>query len=79
MKKKWAFPRGKNFFAAGWGKYGPYAVATRRLGNRTYAKASIGTLGPRVGGKYSGRRASLEGRLNLSSGKPSFSYRRKCR
>ena len=79
MKKNWAFPRGKNFFAFGWGKRGPYAVATRRIGHRTYAKASVGTLGPRVGGKYSGRRVSAEGRINLSTGKPSFSFKRKRR
>ena len=77
MRRSRAYKKGKNFVAAGWGRYGPYAVATRRIRGCVYAKASIGTKGPHVGVKYSGRRISVQGMINLITRKPSFSMKRK--
>ena len=79
MRKSFAIKRGKNFLAGGWGRHGPYITGTRRVGRRTFAKASIGSLGPRAGIKYSGKRASVQAMVNLSTGKPSLSFRRKRR
>ena len=77
MRRNFARARGKNFYAGGWGKYGPYVTVTRRVSGRTYAKASIGVLGPRVGVKHSGTGSSVQAMVNLSTGRPSFSYKRK--
>jgi len=79
MRRTRTIKRGKHFFAAGWGKYGPFAVYTRRLRKRTYAKTSVGLKGVLAGLKYSGRRVSAQGMVNLISGKPSVSISRKSR
>jgi hypothetical protein len=79
MKKNWSIKRGKNFFAAGWGKYGPYAVATRRVRKGVYAKASIGLKGVLAVLKHSNKYLSVQGMINLLNWKPSVSGKRKRR
>jgi hypothetical protein len=41
--------RGNSFFAAGWGKHGPYAVVTHRIKGIGTVKATIGTKGRTIG------------------------------
>ena len=73
MKRNWSRRRGKNFFAFGWGRYGPYAVGTRRIRKGVYAKASIGLKGALAGLKHTNRRFSVQGMVNLLNGRPSVS------
>jgi hypothetical protein len=49
-RKSIAFKRGRYFGSLGWGKFGPYAVATVRYG-RAMAKVSAGTRGSTIGGR----------------------------
>lgn len=79
MKRTKVYKRGRNFLAIGWGKYGPFATYTRRIRRRTYAKTSVGLKGILTGLKYSGKRVSAQGMVNLTSGKPSISISRKSR
>jgi hypothetical protein len=51
---------GKSFVAGGWGRSGPYLVATQRLANRTCAKATTGARGTTVGVKQRIGRRNLE-------------------
>jgi hypothetical protein len=50
VRKSIAVKKGRFFAATGWGKYGPYAVATCRKG-RALAKFTVGTKGGTVGGR----------------------------
>ncbi len=61
---------GKNFVAAGWGRHGPYAVATRRITNRTYGKVSAGTRGTTIGVKHKIGRRAYEIGYNLTTKTP---------
>jgi len=79
MKKNWAIKRGKNFLAIGWGKYGPYAVGTRHIKGKLYAKTSIGIKGILAGLKHSGSRFSIQGMINVITGSPSVSVKRRRR
>ncbi|MHA1245774.1 MAG: hypothetical protein ACTSPE_00325 [Candidatus Thorarchaeota archaeon] len=74
-RRSWYKRKGKYFVAGGWGKFGPYLTVTKRIGRRTYAKASIGALGPLVGVKHTRPRVSAQAMMNLSTGKPSFSFK----
>ena len=47
-RKSIAIKRGRYFAAGGWGKHGPYVVATYRRG-RAVVKASAGTKGRTIG------------------------------
>ena len=68
--------QGRAFASGGWGRYGPYALGTYRVGGRTTVKATAGTRGVTVGAKYRyNRRLSLEGQYNITTQKPSFSIR----
>jgi hypothetical protein len=58
---------GKRFVAGGWGRSGPYLVATHRLANGTYAKATTGTRGTTVGVKQRIGRRNLEIGYNLTT------------
>jgi len=51
VRKSFALKRGRYFISVGIGRYGPYAVSTYRRG-RAVAKASVGTKGAIVGGRY---------------------------
>ncbi|MBY8997275.1 MAG: hypothetical protein KGD60_06045 [Candidatus Thorarchaeota archaeon] len=77
MKKNWSRKRGKNFLAYGWGRYGPYAVATRRVRRGVYAKTSIGLKGILAGLKHSNKYFSVQGMVNVLSGKTSVSAKRR--
>ena len=66
MKKSFRVRKGRTFASAGLGKHGPYALVSQRVGKKTYAKASIGTLGAKIGIKYSGIEKSIEGSYNLT-------------
>jgi hypothetical protein len=61
---------GRIFFVAGIGKRGPYAVATHRIGRRTYAKATIGRDGATVGLKHRSGRTSYEAGYNMVRKQP---------
>ncbi|MGA2663612.1 MAG: hypothetical protein ABSF83_01535 [Nitrososphaerales archaeon] len=50
MRKSLALKKGRLFAAAGWGRYGPYAVGTYRY-KRAVAKLTAGTKGSTVGGR----------------------------
>ena len=50
VRKSFAIKKGRYFGAMGWGRYGPYAVATVRKG-RALGKISFGTKGGTVGGR----------------------------
>ncbi len=76
MKKNWSVKRGKNFLAFGWGKYGPYAVGTRWIRKGFYAKTSVGLKGALAGLKHTNRHFSVQGMVNLLTGKPSVSAKR---
>ena len=76
MKRNWSRKRGKDFSAYGWGRYGPYAVRTRRIRKGIYAKTSIGLKGILAGLKYTNRHISVQGMVNLLNGKPSVSAKR---
>ncbi|MGA2876452.1 MAG: hypothetical protein ABSE82_13050 [Nitrososphaerales archaeon] len=79
VKKSIALKRGRYFGAAGWGKYGPYAVATYRRG-RAVAKVTAGTKGSTVGGRvrvYKRIRAGCE--YNLTHHRRVFEVRTKRR
>lgn len=58
---------GKSFVAGGWGKSGPYLVATHRLGKGTYAKATTGTRGTTIGLKKKIGRRNYELGYNLTT------------
>jgi len=73
MKRSFAIRRGNNFYAGGLGRHGPYVTYVKHIRGPLYGKASLGTMGPRAGIKYSGKRVSTQGMLNLSTGKPSGS------
>jgi hypothetical protein len=76
MRKTFKISRGRVFFAGGWGRYGPYAVGTHRIGRKTTVKATAGTKGVTVGAKYRyNRRPSFEGQYNITTLRPSFSIK----
>jgi hypothetical protein len=50
MRKSVSIKRGRYFASAGWGRYGPYGVATYRKG-RIVGKFTTGTKGTTVGGR----------------------------
>ena len=58
---------GKSFVAGGWGRSGPYLVATQRLADRTYVKATTGTRGTTVGLKRRIGKRNYELGYNLTT------------
>ena len=76
-RKSVAYKRGRLFAAAGWGKYGPYAVGTYRRG-RAVAKATVGTRGGTVGARYRVyRQVKVGGEYNITRRRKAFEIRAK--
>jgi hypothetical protein len=70
-----AIKRGRYFAAIGIGRYGPYAVGTYRRG-RAVAKASVGTRGATVGGRYRVyRRVRVGGEYNFTHHRRTLEFR----
>jgi len=59
-------------FSGGFGRYGPFALISRKLTRKVNVKASIGTKGKIVGAKYAGKAGSIELNHNLTTGKTSL-------
>jgi hypothetical protein len=66
IRKNVSVARGDNFAAAGMGKDGLYITGVRRVAKDTYVKGSVGSRGVEVAVKRTGRRGSVEGRVNLT-------------
>lgn len=70
-----AIKRGRYFAAIGIGRYGPYAVGTYRRG-RAVAKASVGTRGATVGGRFRVyKRVRVGGEFNLTHNRRTVEFR----
>ena len=75
VRKSIAFKRGRYFAAAGWGKYGPYAVGTVRY-RRAVAKVTAGTKGGTVGGNVRiYRKVRAGGDYNVTHHRRAFEVR----
>jgi hypothetical protein len=80
IKKTFSMAQGRTFTSGGWGRYGPYVSVSRRVGKRTWVKASTGTRGSMVDIKHRfGKRVSASVGYNIITQKPSVkvSYRKK--
>ncbi len=71
--------RGKNFLAYGIGRYGPYAVATRRVAPKTVLKTTTGLRGTTLGIKSSYGRHKVEVGYNITARHPYVKYSRTTR
>ncbi|HVB11914.1 MAG TPA: hypothetical protein VNE86_02180 [Nitrososphaerales archaeon] len=75
VRKSFAIKHGRYFAAAGWGRYGPYAVGTYRRG-RGVAKVTVGTRGGTIGGRIRVyRKVRVGATLNLTHHRHSLSLR----
>lgn len=78
-RRSFAIKKGRYFGAVGWGKYGPYAIATYRRG-RAVAKASFGAKGGIVGARYRiYRKVRVGGEYNLTHHSRAFELRTRTR
>jgi hypothetical protein len=79
VRKSFAIKKGRYFGATGWGKYGPYAVATYRRG-RALGKISFGTKGGTVGGRVRVyKKVRFGGEYNLTHHSSAIEMRNKRR
>ncbi|MFW9890024.1 MAG: hypothetical protein ACFFER_17715 [Candidatus Thorarchaeota archaeon] len=72
IRKNISVARGDNFAAAGMGKDGSYITGVRRLEKRTYVKGSVGSRGAEVAVKRTGKKGSVEARVNLTKKRASI-------
>jgi hypothetical protein len=75
-KKTFALKTRKTLVSGGWGRYGPYILASVKTGRRSNLKLSVGAKGVIAGAGYR-RNRNLHGSVtyDLTTHKPSFRLR----